>query len=104
MPAGVFYGQEGEVARACERRRGREALARRIRFARPPAAMTGHARVKHIPRILLQAATPYLTAGGDFLVSGKFFLTKSVSMQQAATMLYLLIAICSPLYSCRVRF
>ncbi len=43
------------------------ALVRRLNLARPPAAMAGHARVKQIPRILLQAATPYLSAGGDFL-------------------------------------
>ncbi len=49
--------------------------------------MNGHARVKYIPRILLQAATPFLTikrtyghgryfAGGDFLVSKTLFLIK----------------------------
>jgi hypothetical protein len=45
--------------------------------------MTGHARVKHVPRILIQAATPYF-AGGYFLVFETLFLIKSLSMQQTA--------------------
>jgi hypothetical protein len=60
-----------------ERRRGRATLVRRLRFARPPAAMFDHARVKQIPRILLNAATPYF-AGGDFLLSETLFLIKSI--------------------------
>jgi hypothetical protein len=62
-----------------ERRRGREALVRQLRFARPPAVLTGDARVKHVLSILLYAATPYF-AGGDFLVSETLFSIKSVSM------------------------
>jgi hypothetical protein len=58
--------------------------------------LTGDARVKHFPKILLQAATPfltikrtcghgrYLTAGGDFLVSETLFSIKSVSMTQGS--------------------